>query len=357
MAGLEVESNPLAQNALLVLQYAAFFHNHPCIQIPFMGVDVGPGGNCMRMDENDLHVGVPGDLPGSDARWDSVARYEALRQEIELGKLQPRQGLEFAKQVSDWFKGSKVMEDKHSAPSLYKFKPPHFFIEDRAVESLWTAEECELVCSLRHKIFQYLAKTQDLPELLSFGLELYQQNCFSETLWRDFVKLAAILGVNSQAYRVFFDRQFPVLHSGAGSPSKLKIREGRRPRVITDVKMRGDLVISKTVDTSYGRLEIHWPKELSHTKISISGCQVGEIVNDRMVAVDYRRPRQDAILVFELFDGTKLVERCAFHLGDMMFKHVTPELESLLTNNRNTLELKLNSGTVLNAENLLQLYF
>ena len=51
MGGFDFDTNPLLAEPELVVKYAAYVHNRPWLHHPFMGLDVGPEGNAMRMDE------------------------------------------------------------------------------------------------------------------------------------------------------------------------------------------------------------------------------------------------------------------------------------------------------------------
>jgi hypothetical protein len=313
MAGLTAESNPLRQDPRLVVQYAAFFHNNPWIHYPFMGVDVGPGGNCMRMDEHALDPHskhAPGAL-------DSMERFAALSSRINRGE-RPT-----AEQVAAHFKGSKLADDKHSAPSFYKFKAPLFFVEDRAVEALRGADEFFLVSDLRLRILEALQPSGKVEALRDFGSALHREMLASAPLWRGFREMCTRLEMDAEPYRRFFDRQFPRLMMGQDVPSQLEVREGRRPRVITDVQMRGDLIISKTVDTSFARLELLWAGDLECV-INGRRYEAGEVERDgaqvRCVLLDYQKMDQALEIALVERGSGRVVEKARFHPKDMMFK-------------------------------------
>ena len=314
MAGLTPASNPLRRDARLVVQYAAFFHNNPWMHYPFMGVDVGPGGNCMRMDE---HVLDPHSrhAPGTP---DSIERFMVLADRINAGE-RPN-----AEQVEAHFKGSKLAEDKHSAPSFYKFKAPTFFIEDRAVESLRDAEEFYLVSDLRLRILELLQASGKVDQLKDFGPELHREMLCSAWLWNEFGGMATRLGLEAEPFRRFFDRQFPRLTMGQDVPTRLEVREGRRPRVITAVQMRGDLIISKTVDTTFARLELLWE---GSAECAINGqvYPAGRIERDgrsvNCLVIDYQK-QGDRVIELALVspDRADLIEKACFSPKDMMFR-------------------------------------
>lgn len=314
MAGLTPEANPLRADPRLVMAYAAFFHNNPSIHYPFMGVDVGPGGNCMRMDEHvlDPHSNhAPGTL-------DSVERFAALSRRINQGE-RPS-----ASEVEAHFKGSKIAEDKHSAPSFYKFKAPAYFIEDRAVESLREPRDFFLVSDLRLRILESFGAEPTIEPLQEFGPELHREQLCSTWLWHEFGVMAKRIELDAEPYRRFFDRQFPVLKMGEEVPSLLEVREGRRPRVITDIKMRGDLIINKTIDPSYARLELTWER---NAVCAVNGRLLahGELTRDgrpvRCIVLDYRKSGAqslDIALVSE--DRSAVLESARFSPKDMMFR-------------------------------------
>lgn len=314
MAGFTPESNPLRRDPRLVVQYAAFFHNNPWIHYPFMGVDVGPGGNCMRMDEHALDPHSK-HAPGSP---DSMERLARMAERINRGEMPT------AEQVAEHFRGSKLAEDKHSAPSLYKFKAPAFFIEDRAVEALRGPEEFCLISDLRLRILESLERGGKVEALRDFGPELHREMLCSTWLWSEFGAMATRLALEPEPYRRYFDRQFPRLGMGQDVPVKLEVREGRRPRVITAIQMRGDLIISKTVDTSFARLELIWSgafdcaingRVYPHGEMERDGAKV------RCLLLDYQKSGErtlDIALVSE--DRGLVAEKARFHPKDMMFK-------------------------------------
>ncbi|MCM2277857.1 MAG: transglutaminase family protein [Oligoflexia bacterium] len=319
MGGLRPESNPLIADPALVLKYACFFHNHPCIHYPFMGIDVGPGGNCMRMDE----FRGAADEVGSRDSLERIRRFCGPQAEAI-----PEDAASFARV----FEGSTLAEDKHSAPSFYKYRAPDFLLEDRAVEALRSPEEFGLVTDLRLRILEALQREQRPREPREFGTALHREQLFSENLWEAFCRMATEIGLPSVPYRVFFDRQFPVLRGGEAVPSLLELREGRRPRVIKDVQMRGKLVISKTIDTSYKRFELLWPSRDESGRTLV--CSVnGQRLRPRITAagrsaflLDLRKGSEDSVLRLTLSarDG-ETVESAVFSIHDMMYRRESPE--------------------------------
>jgi hypothetical protein len=314
MAGLTPETNPLRADPALVLKYAAFFHNNPWIHYPFMGVDVGPGGNCMRMDEHALDPHSK-HAPGTA---DSLGKFATLAARINQGEKIT------CEEMAEHFRGSKLAEDKHSAPSFYKFKEPLFFIEDRAVEALRSPEDFMLVAEMRMRILESLQKETQIPQLRDFGPSLHQEMLSLPVLWLGFQEMCVRLNMNAEPYRRFFERQFPKLTMGQDVPTVLEVREGRRPRVITQIQMRGDLIISKTVDTSFARLELLWPGKLN-CLINGRSFAPATLKQDgqelRALVLDYKKVG-DATLDIILIDGNtgQVIEKVCFSPKAMMYK-------------------------------------
>jgi hypothetical protein len=257
MGGLSKESNPLKKYPELVVKYSAYIHNRPHLHYPFMSIDVGPEGNAMRMDEKE----------GFDDVLDAFAEYVDMYNNGE--KLS-------APQTYKLFQETNLVTNKSSFPSLYKFKAPLYFIEDRAQEALRSAEEFSLVAELRLKILQSLMD-QSLPEPLTlFDSSLHKSKLTSYNLWADFQYWANQMNINPIPYQRFFERQFPKLWMGENSPTQFGLKEGRRPRKILDVKKRGETIISKTVDTNYKRFELYYYTEndqLLSFKIEAEGLE------------------------------------------------------------------------------------
>jgi len=236
MGGFTPATNPLRAHPELVVRYFAWLHNHPEFHFPFMGPDVGPGGNCQRMDEQEVE--------------NALTPLQQLLEQREISPDAPREAL----------KETTLVKEKSSFPSLTKFKAPDYLLEDRAQEAPHTAAELQLVCEWRMKLLESLHDREPAP------LERYPRGHWhghrlsSTHLWERFRKTAIMLGLDVAAYRVFFDRQFPLLQGGVNVPASVEIREGRRPRVITAIQTRPDgTVISKTLDTRHKRLELHVP--------------------------------------------------------------------------------------------------
>lgn len=242
MGGLTSETNPLKKEPDLVVKYAAYIHNRPFLHYPFMGVDVGAEGNAMRMDEKSNFNLVQ----------DAFDDYISL---IEDGEL-----LTAAKTYKH-FEKTNLISEKASFPSLYKFKSPLYFIEDRAQEALRSAEEFKLVAQMRLKIMTHLQEQTTPEELKEFDDSLHKENLTSYSLWADFQYWANELKINPVPYQRFFDRQFPTLWMGQKPPQKFALKEGRRQRVITEIIKRGDVVVSKKVDTSFKRFELEYYTE------------------------------------------------------------------------------------------------
>jgi hypothetical protein len=284
-----------------------------------MGVDVGPGGNCMRMDEHALDPHAQ-HAPGTS---DSMERFNEIAERIN-GGAKPT-----AEEVEKHFKGSKLAEDKHSAPSFYKFKAPLYFIEERAVEALRAPEEFFHLADLRLRILESLERSGQVEALRHFGPELHREQLCSTWLWSEFQAMSTRLGLDAELYRRYFDRQFPRLLGGQDVPSALELREGRRPRVITDIKMRGELIISKTVDTSFARLELIWS---GPAECAINGRLYphGELVRDgkkvHCLLLDYQKSGDRSLDFALVSPGRQEVhEKARFVPKDMMFK--APEFE------------------------------
>ncbi|MBC7691771.1 MAG: transglutaminase family protein [Methylotenera sp.] len=330
LAGLSPATNPLVLQPELVIAYITTLHNHPCLTYPFMGVDVGPGGNCMRMDEHalDPHAHhAPGKLNSLEKLSELIARCNSPS--AAEGSL--RSALS-AEAIQTHFAGSKLAEDKHSAPSLYKYRAPLFFIEDRAVEALRSAHEVFLLCELRIRILESLQrdlqKGAPLPTLQTFSPGLHEDQLASLPLWRQFQNFCRTLQVDPVQYLTFFDRQFPRLTFTAAPeirpPKFLELREGRRPRVIRDIQMRGDLIISKTIDTSFARLEILWPAELGaeclvNRQLLKAGTQERDATQMRHLVIDFQKSGRN--LEFVLFhpERKEVIEAAAFSPSSMMF--------------------------------------
>ncbi len=247
MGGATLEDNPLVNEPSLPVKYAAYVHNRPWLHYPFMGVDVGPGGNAQRLDEKDDFNEI-------------IKAFETYDDSLS------------AEQTYNHFKNTSLINEKASFPSLAKFKPGLYLIEDRAQESFRKAVEFELAAKLRLQIFEEVSK-DEAPEALQTFENLHGHILTSYWLWEKFQNWANERNLNPVPYQVFFDRQFPLLLAGANAPKGIMLRDGRRPRVIKEVQKRGDTVISKTIDTSFKRFEIAWSSEQTPPEIKAEGIE------------------------------------------------------------------------------------
>lgn len=297
--GFTQEENPLYHNPDLVVQYAAYIHNRPFLHFPFMGLDVGPEGNAMRMDEKDGFDEVK-------AKFDSY----------QLNTLKPEE-------VHPYFEKTNLISEKASFPSLYKFKEGLFLIEDRGQESLREPEDFYLVSLLRLKILEHLAETQDLEELLTFD-NIHKELLTSFKLWEFFEKWAKQMGLPAEKYKRFFERQFPTLKAGENVPSLIKINDGRRPRVIKDIQKRGDVVVSKTIDTSYKRFEIYTESDITHFVIQTEGVEFASVLltvgKTHYHFIDLKYDSDKPLIDIKIFKDEELVEEGQFNIHNMMWE-------------------------------------
>lgn len=235
MGGFDPVTNPLRAHPELVLRYFAWLHNHPEFHYPFMGPDTGPGGNAQRMDEHEKENAI--------ALLTKLLAMPGMEPEV------PRETLA----------NTTLVMEKSSFPSLTKFKAPDYFIEDRAQEAPHTAEELRLVCEWRVRVLERLQT--EVPQLEKFPRGYWHGHRLSSVyLWDRFLKTAKVLQLDPTPYRVFFDRQFPLLTGGTNVSQSVEVREGRRPRIITAIQRRDDgTIISKTLDTRHKRIEVSIP--------------------------------------------------------------------------------------------------
>ncbi len=314
MGGLTKESNPLKKRPDLVVKYSAYIHNRPFLHYPFMGLDVGPEGNAMRLDEK----------PGFKAVKSAFNAYSKLE------KLS-------APQTYKHFQKTNLITEKASYPSLYKFKSPLYFIEDRAQEALRSAEDFKLVSELRMVILEKLLTDKKPEKLKTFGKDLHKQNLTSYFLWADFQTWANNIGLNPVPYQRFFDRQFPVLNSGTTPPKKFKLKEGRRPRVIKDIKKNGDTIVSKTVDTRFKRFELTYyaqADEVYEFLVEVEGIEeqsslskhtgvlgFGDLGQAYYKYFDIKFNKEKPKLKISLIDtqDNSLVESCIFDINNMQW--------------------------------------
>jgi hypothetical protein len=244
MAGFTDETNPIKADPILVLKYFAYFHNRPWLHYPFMGPDIGQGGNCMRMDEHGEEISS------------SMLRFEEARKKIESGWTPT------CDDIYEFFVGVPLREVKHCAPTLRKVRAPYYLIEDRAMEMLRSADECLSVCELRVRILEGLQKQNGIEELKNLNPKMHGEDLSYGSLWKNLQTEAKKWDMDPVQFKTFMDRQFPVLEmgveTGVGVPKTFYLREGRRPRKIMGVNEAvGSLVLSKKVDTRYKRLEFH----------------------------------------------------------------------------------------------------
>jgi pyrimidine deaminase RibD-like protein len=310
MGGFTEETNPLKANPELVVKYAAYVHNRPWLHHPFMGIDVGPEGNAMRMDEK----------PGFEQVSDRFKKYTELYRNNK--SLSPQE-------TYDFFEDTNLIKEKGSYPSLYKFKTGLFLIEDRGQESLRNAEDFFLVSELRVKILEYLM-TQESPEVLSEFPNLHTTDLTSFSLWENFKKHAPELGLDIEKFQRFFDRQFPVLANGKNVPKYIHIKDGRRPRVITEIQKRGDVVTGKTIDTSYKRFEVYTPKLSANLEIQINGVGI-DIISPlkksdafeptvQYVYLDIKYDKDQPQLKVQIIEDEESIESAIFNMNDMMWE-------------------------------------
>jgi hypothetical protein len=317
MGGFTKDTNPLKNNPDLVIKYSAYLHNRPWLTYPFMGPDVGPEGNAMRMDEKDGYEEVKA----------------KMNEYIELCK----EGKTLtAAETYKFFSATNLVKEKSSAPSLYKFKGPLFFIEDRAQESLRSAEEFKLVANLRLQILKKCME-MDAPEPLQDFEQIHKIKLTSYWLWGKFIYWANDLDLNPIDYQRFFERQFPKLFMGTNQPSRFGIKEGRRPRKITDIQKRGDVVTSKTVDTSYKRFELYYYTQTEEQfEFLIDGVGVehispiyrhegymgfGDIGQAYFNYFDIKFDKDKPVIKIELKDKltSSIIDRGFFNINDMQW--------------------------------------
>jgi pyrimidine deaminase RibD-like protein len=310
MGGFTEETNPLKANPELVVKYAAYVHNRPWLHHPFMGVDVGPEGNAMRMDEK----------PGFKEVKEKFLEYTELYKKNET--LSPQE-------TYDFFKETNLIAEKGSYPSLYKFKTGLFLIEDRGQESLRNAEDFYLVSELRVKILEHLM-TQDLPEALGEFPKLHTSDLTSFSLWQNFKEHTKELSLEVNKYQRFFDRQFPLLPNGKNIPEFIHIKDGRRPRVITEIQKRGDVVTGKSVDTRYKRFEVYSSSPLDDLKIEIDAKGIELIAQTQKsnaydsevyyLYLDIKYDKEQPQLKVQISQEGKLIEAAVFNMNDMMWE-------------------------------------
>lgn len=277
MGGFTAATNPLRQRPEIVVRYFAWLHNHPEFHYPFMGLDTGPGGNAQRMDEHET--------------INALAPIEELLSTPALA----------ANQVREALKETTLVKEKSSMPSLTKFKGPDYLLEDRGQEAVRSARELFLVCDWRMRLFEQLQN--HCPQLEHFPQGHWHGHRLSSAyLWQRFLETAKTLGLDPASYQVFFERQFPALRAGQNIPQAFALHEGRRPRVITDVQKRNDIVISKTIDTRHKRLELHipltgqWSATYGAVALALNWHEISQI--GRYAVIDLFVQDKDAVVEF-----------------------------------------------------------
>lgn len=310
MGGFSPETNPLKLRPDLAVKYSAYIHNRPWLHYPFMGLDVGPEGNAMRMDEK----------PGLEKVKEAFAIYKSSA---------PKS----ADQVFKIFEKTNLISDKASFPSLYKLRAPLYLIEDRGQEALRSSEEFEMVAKLRLEILKKLQEDEEVEELQSFS-QIHKQCLTSYWLWEKFQEWANQMGINPVPFQRFFDRQFPRLQGGDAPPTSFWLKEGRRPRVITDIVKKGDTIISKSIDTSYKRFELCFipsekiQGEKEEIKIIAEGIENQSPIFTHQGHLGFGETKAASYLYFDIKVSDKnpmlkihyCGESACFDMNDMMWK-------------------------------------
>ncbi len=278
MGGFTPKTNPLREDPRLIVRYFAWLHAHPEFHYPFMGPDTGPGGNAQRMDE-----------------METVNALEPLEKLLALKA-------PTADEVRKALEETTLVKEKSSFPSLTKYKGPDYLLEDRAQEAPHSAAELKLVCQWRLNLFERLL--EECPKLERYPKGHWHGFRLSSVhLWERFLESAPGLDLDPAPYQVFFERQFARLAGGVNVPSAITLREGRRPRVITDVQKRPDgTIISKTIDTRHKRFEVHipadgaWKVRWQGEELPVEWHQAGG--SGRWAVLDVFIPGKEAFLDF-----------------------------------------------------------
>jgi hypothetical protein len=309
MAGFTEDTNPFKNDLGLVLRYFSFFHNHPSLHYPFMGSDLGQGGNCMRMDEHGARS------------HENFKRFEQAVSEHNSG-WEPT-----GEELYEYFKDFPLREVKHSAPTLRKMTKPYYLIEDRAVEMPRSGAEFSLLCELRMRILEMLQSEDKALHPKTFGPELHQEVISYAALWDEFQTICLSLKMDPAPYHVFFERQFPKLECGEGLPKSIIAREGKRERKVLGAEgMLGSLILSKKIDTRFKRIELQANASLGWFRVNgrkFRAHPSGNLLDLFVPANGNGAPH--AVLDMELYDthGT-FVERAVLDLNSMMFRQVDP---------------------------------
>lgn len=301
MGGISKESNPFYNDPILIVKYCAYIHNHPWLHYPFMGPDVGPGGNAMRLDERD--------------DFELTKKLFASYEEMDADK------------TYEHFKECSLIKHKDGFPCLKKFTAPLYLIEDRAQEALRSAEDFKLVSEMRLKILEYLQTRNDVEKLNTFK-HIHTQFLTSFFLWDHFKGWAQEVHLDPAPYMRFFERQFPVLNGGENKPKDIQIKEGRRPRKILSEDVVDGVARSKKIDTTYKRLEFfHESKEecVVKFKLNARGIEVQSDVykskqDDKIIHYFYLDlkydPQKPEISISLSVDGDEK-ESAKFNVNDM----------------------------------------
>lgn len=316
----DLQDNLFINHPYVLLRYFSILHNHPYLHYPFMGLDVGPGGNAQRMDEKN----------------DFNSINEAFDRAYELHK---SNNLNF-KKLWNLFESTTLITEKSSAPSLAKLKEPNFVLEDRAQESFRSPEEITLILDLKLKLLE-LAMSDDSQVFLNdFKDELHTRYLTAHFLWEKFQSYTNSIGINPVPYQMFFERQFPLIFYGENIPSKIRLREGRRPRVILSEEIRGGNVVSKKIDTRYKRFEISFSVEEGGHDLYFLEVKADGIENEFLLNsyngylgfydfgkiyygyIDVKTDKNNPILEIILHNSTKnfVIEKAKFDMESMSFK-------------------------------------
>lgn len=316
------------RDPVLLAKYLAFYHAHPELHYPFTGVDVGRGGNAMRLDEFE-----------EDDRA-SFRRMDALLADLSSGSLDAslaNGGFDILRH----FAGTAFAKLKYASNSIRKMRDPLWILEDRAIEMAPDAAAAMRLADLRLRILAKVAAEPVPARLVDFGEAARTTLISSAGLWRRFAALAAELGLAAADFRFFFDRQFPRLAYGDPLPERFELREGRRPRVYEgEGESRAGVVLTRRIDSRYKRLEFHLPAGAAERGHRLR--MQGEVFHPGPdgVLLDFRAPfaneRSAPVrLEIEVLDGEgrQLEYRC-FDPNAMGFVAGTPRVGETRRENR-----------------------
>lgn len=313
------KENVFLNNPMLLLKYFSVLHNHPFLHYPFMGVDVGPGGNAQRMDEKS-------DFRKVQNRFNKAAE---LHQKGEFD----------FKKLWSLFKDTSLITEKSSAPSLAKLTAPNFVLEDRAQEALREPSEVKLIIDLKLALLKYADELNEDLVLKKFGKELHSYMLTSFYLWEKFQYFCNTININPVMYQIFFDRQFPILFQGKNPPANFRLKEGRRPRKILSEEKKNGIVVSKKVDTRYKRFEVYFVTndiDKNEYDLLVEGKGIentfklyehkgylnfGEVGQVHYGYIDIKINESSPLLSFEFINRTtkETLEKTSFHLMDMQW--------------------------------------